>query len=389
MSPSLRSARGLAAAALLTTLLAAGCDLARRNPTADSGRKSTPETAGPAAAGKPTDTADPFADQYADVDEDVLPADGHGSAPLRPRKADSVYKISNPRLDRGGPSPFPRLVVDYERIRDGTAGGVLSLVVRPSGKRDEAVRVGTPRDRAGTIEVGFRGGFPFAQDLKALDNCEYYLTLTDQGYGARFQPTFKVSNSAVVGEVKGGATRARGWTANEAAQLRKAAPKWPDANVHNGVGQDTPFAGDPAGAPGFRFAEADRPLLGLEWNVWNWAGQPCLAHVYPIYERGMPLKGIMPGVRQEVAKPGYAVGGLVVKATKLTHAMKVVYMKLTPDGTLDPADSYTTDWLGNATEAGAREVKLGGDGRTVIGVNLRGGAVLNAIALVMSGPAKD
>lgn len=362
-------------------------------------KKVEPSTGPTAAAPAPkggtitarvlTPAADPAADLYADFTEEVLPADGHASAPLRPRKTDSVYAISNPRIDRDGPSPFPRLVVDYERTRDGTGGGVFSLVVRPSGMRDEAVRVAIPHDRAGKIEVGFRTGFPFAGDLPALQNCEYYLTVTDQSYGAGFHPTFKVSNSAAVGEVKGGATLARGWTADEAARLRKPAPKWPDANAHNGVGQDTPFAGDTSGnPPTFRFAEAGRPLLGLEWNVWTWDGQQCLAHVYPIYDRGMPLKGIMPGVRQEVAKPGYAVGGLVVKATKLTHAFQVVYMKLNADGTLDPSDSYTTDWLGNTAAAGAKDVKLGGDGRTVIGMTVKGGAVVNALSLVMGGSAR-
>jgi hypothetical protein len=333
---------------------------------------------------------DPAADLYAPFPEDILPADGHASAPLRPRKADTVYKLSNPRVERGGPTPFPRLVVDYERVRDGTAGGVLQLVIRPAGKRDQTVRVGLPpRDRAGKLEFSFRTGFPFAGDQAALQNCEYYLTVQDQSFGAGFWPTFKVSPSALVGEVKGGATLARAWTADEAEKLRKPAPKWPTPNMNAGVGRDTPVAGDDTGRlPTFRYAEPGRPLLGLEWNVWSWQGVPCLAHVYPIYDRDAPLKGHMPGVKQEVAKPGYALGGLVVKATKFTHAFQAIYMRLKPDGTLDPKDSYTSEWLGNVDAAGAKEVKLGGDGRTVIGLTVKGGAVVNALSLVMSGAAK-
>lgn len=337
---------------------------------------------------QPPGGADPADDLYAPFSEQVLPADGHASAPLRPRKTDTVYNLSNPRVERGGPTPFPRLVVDYERVRDGTAGGALSLVIRPAGKRDQTVRVGLPpRDRAGKLEFSFRTGFPFAGDLPALQNCEYYLTLQDQSFGAGFWPTFKVSSSALVGTVKGGATFARNWTSDETVKLRRPAPKWPNPNLNAGIGRDTPFAGDISGnPPTFRFAEQGRPLLGLEWNVWNWQGVPCLAHIYPIYDRDVPLKGHMPGVKQQVAKPGYALGGLVVKATKFTHAFQAVYMKLRPNGTLDPKDRYTSDWLGNVDAAGAKEVKIGGDGRTVIGMTIKGGAVVNALSLVMSGP---
>lgn len=333
--------------------------------------------------------ADPAADLYADFPEPVLSAAGKASAPLRPRKTDSLYKLSNPRIERGGPTPFPRLAVDYERTQDGTAGGVLQLTIRPAGKRDETVRIAAPRDRAGTLEVGFRTGFPFAQDLPALENCEYYLTVQDQGFGVGFWPTFKVSTSALVGQVKGGATLARRWTADEVEKLRKPAPKWPTPNQNAGIGRDTPFAGSTAGnPPSFRYAEPGRPLVGLEWNVWTWENQQCLAQIFPMYDRDMPLKGHMPGVKQEVARPGYAVGGLVVKATKYTHAFQVVYMKLKPDGTLDKADQYTSDWLGNVDQAGAKDVTLAGDGRTVIGMTVQGGAVVNAMSLVTSGGGK-
>lgn len=334
--------------------------------------------------------ADAAADLYAPFPEEVLPADGHASAPLRPRKTDTVYKLSNPRIERGGPTPFPRLVVDYERVRDGTAGGVLQLVIRPAGKRDQTVRVGLPpRARAGKLEFSFRTGFPFAGDQAALQNCEYYLSVQDQSYGAGFWPTFKVSPSALVGEVKGGATFARNWTADETEKLRKPAPKWPNPNMNAGVGRDTPFAGDTSGnPPTFRYAEPGRPLLGLEWNVWNYGGEQRLSHLYPVYDREMPLKGHMPGVRQEVAKPGYAVGGLVVKAAKHAFAMQVVYLKLKPDGSLDPADRYTSDWLGNTEAAGAKDVTLGGDGRPVIGLTVVDWMGVQALSLVMSGSAK-
>ena len=59
-----------------------------------------------------------------------------------------------------------------------------------------------------------------------------------------------------------------------------------------------------------------------------------------------------------------------------------------PDGTLDPSDTYKTEWLGNTAVAGDTDTMLAGDGRLVIGTTLRAGAVLNAVSLVMQGPAK-
>jgi hypothetical protein len=365
----------VAFAAALCVLSMSGC-----------GSTSDPAVPGSAPGGVAVASKDdPAADLYAPFSETVLPADGHASAPLRPRATDPVYTISNPRIDRAGPTPFPRLVLDYERTRDGampTNG--LGLVVRPAGKPDQTVGIGFLNDRAGTIEVGFQMGFPFASDLPALENCEYYLTLNEQAYGAGFRPTFKVSNSAVVGQVKGGPTRARAWTAEEAGTLRKPAPKWPVPNV-GGIGRDTPLAGDTSGsAPSFRYAESGRPLIGLEWNSWDWEGVKCLAHLFPIYDRDMPLNGVMPGVKQEVAKPGYAIGGLTVKAGKLTHALKLTYFRLRDDGTLDPNDRYESEWLGNTTVEGDAETTLGGDGRPVIGITVQGGAVVNALSLVMA-----
>ena len=342
-----------------------------------------------AAPPAPAAGADPAADLYAPTaEEGVVPADGHATSPLRSRKGDAIYKLANLRTERAGLSLYPRIVFDYERTRDGTLGGSLTLVLRATGKRDESVRLGALSDRVGRINLDTRGGGPFG-GLPSLANCECYLTLTDQRYGASFAPTFKVSDSFTAGDVKGGVTLARAWTADEAARLRKSPPTWPVANESAGVGQDTPFVGDPAvSPPTFRYAEAGRPLLGFEWNQWKWEGVACLAHVYPIFDRDVPQNGHMPGVRREVAKPGYAVGGLAVKSGDLTHAMQVVYFKLTAAGTLDPADTYTSEWLGNTAVAGDTETTLAGNGRLVIGVTLRAGAVLNAISLVLQSPAK-
>jgi hypothetical protein len=68
------------------------------------------------------------------------------------------------------------------------------------------------------------------------------------------------------------------------------------------------------------------------------------------------------------------------------YAVQLIYMKLKPDGTLDPKDTYTTEWLG--PESTGKVIKLGGDGKRVIGINCRSGAILDGLALVMESSTK-
>ena len=46
--------------------------------------------------------------------------------------------------------------------------------------------------------------------------------------------------------------------------------------------------------------------------------------------------------------------------------MLVIFMRVTPDGKLDPQDSYRSDWVGG--KGGGPETLLGGDGTPVIGI---------------------
>ena len=59
----------------------------------------------------------------------------------------------------------------------------------------------------------------------------------------------------------------------------------------------------------------------------------------------------------------------------------MTFQKIKTDGTLDPADSYTSELIGNAGEG--QPLKLGGANRPVIGLHIRHGAVIDAVALVV------
>lgn len=71
-------------------------------------------------------------------------------------------------------------------------------------------------------------------------------------------------------------------------------------------------------------------------------------------------------VVKAVAKPGYAVGMLTVKAGQTVEGFSITFMKVKADGKLDPKDSYESDWMGG--KGGTNPVKIGGDGTPVIGL---------------------
>lgn len=332
----------------------------------------------PAPGGAPLANAAPveappglYGDQGGD---EVAPADPKlPDTILRARADDTFYRLSNPRVGRPtqGFRPGEALMVDYEVVRRGKYNGN-TLVIHSGDGRRHPVRLtffGPQRDR-GTFELttfGPFGGFP--------KNAELYMTNGDYRYGHR-SPTFKVSNSVVLGTM-GTLTKARNWTAEEIARYTKDPPNHTAANVHPKVGKDTEFVGDTTGGGPMRYVEPAGHLLGLEHRLGEWEKEKCIGGLTAVFRRDQEP---MPGQTRVVAKDGYAVGGVEVHAQKFVDAVRLKYMKVRPDGTLDKNDTYTSDWIGYPGE-GAPKV-LAGDGRKVIGLHLRQGAVLNALALV-------
>jgi len=140
-------------------------------------------------------------------------------------------------------------------------------------------------------------------------------------------------------------------------------------------GRPTALAGGPTGVP-FQQVGAGEAVLGFGYFLGQWAGEQAVAILEPLYRREMAL-----GPNRVFAREGYGVGALDVEAGKLVHAVRVVFMRLKPDGQLDPSDSYKSDWIG--ASAGGPAKTLGGDGKKVIGLHGRRGAVLDAVGLVL------
>lgn len=145
---------------------------------------------------------------------------------------------------------------------------------------------------------------------------------------------------------------------------------------------DTELAG---GTEGWAFRaedESGRLLVGIRYGLGGWDGEQTVGVLEAVFDRNDPAGG---GRRQEsaVAREGYAVGAVKVDAKRFVNAMQIVFMRVKPDGRLDPDDSYTTEWIGFPT--GRPTQTLGGSGAPIVGIHGRHGAILNALGLIRGG----
>ena len=374
---------------LVAALLLAGCNPpAPNNTMPPQGVPGTPAvgTPGTPAVGTPkTPSGDPVG-----TAEQVLPADKAPSdAPLRPFKETPIYNLTNLRVGNFGPGPGLKLMVHYERMSGEEPGAGPALVIRtPDGNERTTVGGFGPfqgKKKAGdmVVDFGFSGR---PGGVGNLNDVEVYFVQSDRRWEDEgFRPKFKVSNSVVIGTMGRPVQFAREWKPDETAKLNDPPPTAPGQNANANVGEDTDFVGHTMGLlPAVRFADpAKRPVIGVLYNLGQGEadkGQKiqCVNQFGPMYDKRQPR------YNQQVvfAKPGYAVGALNVKTKKIVTAVQVVFMKQKPDGTMDPADSYTSKWLGHPEE-GDKEGKITGEGRKVIGMHLKNFGALFAVALVL------
>ncbi|AWM36268.1 Serine protease Do-like HtrA [Gemmata obscuriglobus] len=124
-------------------------------------------------------------------------------------------------------------------------------------------------------------------------------------------------------------------------------------------------------------APAGGYLIGLEVGMSKWFNNDVVGSVRAVYRTGDKETlgeqfGTLAGPAVKVvAKPGYAVGALALKARGGLDSIVITFMKVV-DGKLDPKDSYESERLGGPGGPGGREpVRVGGDGTLVVGLLAR------------------
>ena len=142
---------------------------------------------------------------------------------------------------------------------------------------------------------------------------------------------------------------------------------------------DTNLVGGSGGFP-FRTVDPDgKAVIGFRYSMGSWAGQPALHALEPVFSRDNSA-----GSRHVLlAREGYVVAGLKVHAGDFVHGVQVVFTAIQADGKLNPADSYTSEWIGESSET---TTSLGATGAKVLGVHGRRGAIVDSIGLVTEVP---
>jgi serine/threonine protein kinase len=156
-------------------------------------------------------------------------------------------------------------------------------------------------------------------------------------------------------------------------------PNYMTPNVHPTVGEDLPPL--PAGGlRDLRFVEPDGRLLGLEYHMGSWAGEKRIGGLVPVFSLDQPQSK----PSRELARPGYAVAGAEVYFERelYVYAIRLLFRRVKPDGSLDAADAYAGEWIGTP-RAGAPRT-LANDGHRVIGIRLQHGLVIDRFALVVA-----
>jgi hypothetical protein len=110
-------------------------------------------------------------------------------------------------------------------------------------------------------------------------------------------------------------------------------------------GQQTALIGGSGGSQFESTSSTGQPVVGVRHRLGNWAGRECVGRLEPIFA-GTAASGAPDVI---LAHDGYALGALEVDADQYVDAVALVFMRLTPEGDLDPSDSYTSDWIGKPT----------------------------------------
>ncbi|HEY1192207.1 MAG TPA: hypothetical protein VGE74_31570, partial [Gemmata sp.] len=121
-------------------------------------------------------------------------------------------------------------------------------------------------------------------------------------------------------------------------------------------------------------------LIGLELSIEVAVNEDCINGVRPIYrvvQGGKPeVKfGDHVGAREPrtatlKARDGYAVGAITYKHNRDFDGCSLTFMKVKADGTLDPKESYDSEWVG--WRGRATEGRIDGEGKPVVGIVGRG-----------------
>ena len=130
-------------------------------------------------------------------------------------------------------------------------------------------------------------------------------------------------------------------------------------------------------------------LIGLEYSTGPTPqGGTAIHSLTPLYLRAAgkthgTLRGTLkPGSPATVleARPGFAVAGIEARGTAGLEAFRITFMRY-ENGALDPAERYTTKWIGS--DGAAPGTRLRTDTRPIVGIYGKAGALIGEFGLIV------
>ncbi|HWY88468.1 MAG TPA: serine protease, partial [Gemmataceae bacterium] len=261
----------------------------------------------------------------------------------------TAASVGTPAQLLKGVSPNKRMDFFRDLIIQSMNGRVKSdRDLEQAGLRGKEYRIETPTSTC-RMQIYLLGGFGFYALLEAREGDDVTSPSADA-----FFASFKMTP--------------------ERAETNRPQPN--DPKTDGAPNSRIPYAGKDGatrimgggGDPEFKDdAPAGGRLIGFDVFVLN----NVIRGVRPIYtsgdgkeSKGNSYGNLPPGAMTVKAKPGYAVGGLIVNAGLGLDAFTVAFMRMKGDG-LDPDDAYQSDPIGGK---GGNRGALGGNGKPVIGI---------------------
>lgn len=134
-------------------------------------------------------------------------------------------------------------------------------------------------------------------------------------------------------------------------------------------------------------APADGVLVGVRVGFASKpGGGTAISSIRPVFRvgdrqvDGEPHGSLLGKETELVAKPGYAVGAVKMRAAVSLHGFELVYMKVDGDH-LDPARSYNSKWVGN--ERGGLDRNVSTNGKIPVGIQGKAQDAVKALGLIV------
>lgn len=152
-----------------------------------------------------------------------------------------------------------------------------------------------------------------------------------------------------------------------------AAALAPDAPVAKTV-----LAGGQGGNPFEDLPQPRQFLRGFRYTLSPDGEVSSLVALYTSSE-GRFSGGRLSAEQEIVAKPGFAVGGAIIKSAGIVSQFKLIFMRM-GGGQLRTTERYESDWIGRRQDGTIQEVT--GNGLPVVGVFGRAGRMIDALGLI-------